>query len=173
MLTLSSGDSYSQTGFNTTGAVPSSTNPLGNPPLPGWTTSGGLNWIGYLVSKLNKSETLSYNFAYGGATTSASLVEPYEPTVLNFDNQTSEFSHYLASLPRPLPWEARNSLVGVWIGVNDVGNSYYKPNVPELYSEIMMKYFNLLQKIHDLGFKNFLILSVPRKFMKTSRMIPC
>lgn len=155
------GDSYSQTGFDINSTPPSASNPEGNPPMPGWTTSGGLNWIGNLISNLNTSLILSYNFAYGGATTSASLVEPYESTVLNFDNQTAEFLGSIASHPSSAPWTAGNTLVGVWIGVNDVGNMYYQSNEATLVGEIMAKYFSLLQQIYNTGARNFVLLSVP------------
>lgn len=42
-LVYLSGDSYSQTGFDVTSTKPNAANPLGNPALPGWTASGGLN----------------------------------------------------------------------------------------------------------------------------------
>lgn len=44
-----SGDSYSQTGFDVTMTLPSAAedNILGNPPFPGWTTSGGYNYARY------------------------------------------------------------------------------------------------------------------------------
>src|SRR3989337_2759760 len=71
------GDSYSQTGFDVTLSKPSAANPLGNPSYPGWTSSGGPNWIGYLVKDYNASSLYSYNFAYGGATVNASLVHPF------------------------------------------------------------------------------------------------
>jgi hypothetical protein len=45
-----SGDSYSSTGYDVTGKYPSESNPLGNPPYPGWTTSGGPNWVFALVT---------------------------------------------------------------------------------------------------------------------------
>ncbi|EAW11688.1 fungal cellulose binding domain protein [Aspergillus clavatus NRRL 1] len=117
------GDSYSQTGFDVSGTKPSESNPLGNPTLPGWTSSGGLNWIGALISKYNTSTVLSYNFAYGGATTNASIVKPYAPTVRSFIDQVAEFSSSIATKPSYAPWTAENSLVGVWMGVNDVGNT--------------------------------------------------
>jgi hypothetical protein len=34
-----SGDSYTQTGFNVSLTQPSLSNPMGNPPFPGWTSS--------------------------------------------------------------------------------------------------------------------------------------
>lgn len=169
---ISFGDSYSQTGFDINGSKPSSSNPLGNPPLPGWTASGGLNWVGFLVSQLNTSLTLSYNFASGGATTNASLVAPFAPTVLSFVDQVAQFSGSIgASRPRPAyetpPWNSENnSLVAVWIGVNDVGNTWWmsEAEMDALYGQIMDSYFGRLQVLYDAGARNFALLGAAREF---------
>lgn len=158
-----SGDSYSQTGFDINGTKPSASNPLGNPPLPGWTAAGGLNWVGMLVSQLQVSNLLSYNFAYGGATTDSNLVKPYDPSVKSFVDQVAQFSSSLASHPSYAPWTAANTLVGVWIGVNDVGNTYYLSNVNDVINSVIAKYFEQLQIIYNAGARNFVLLSVPRE----------
>jgi hypothetical protein len=112
-----SGDSYSQTGFDPTLSLPSSSNPLGNPTFPGYTTSGGPNWIGYYITQYNSSPVYSYNFASGGATTDAKLVTPFAPTVLSFVDQVNLYlkSSKTAGFTR---WNAANSIFAVWIGVN-------------------------------------------------------
>ena len=114
---MNSGDSYSQTGFDPTLSLASSSNPLGNPTFPGWTTSGGPNWIGYYISQFNSSPVYSYNFASGGATTDANLVTPFLPTVLSFVDQVNLYlkSAKTASFPK---LNAADSVFAVWIGVN-------------------------------------------------------
>jgi phospholipase/lecithinase/hemolysin len=156
------GDSYSQTGFDITGTKPSTSNPLGNPPLPGWTASGGLNWVGFLASQYNTSTLLVYNFAYGGATTNASIVEPYREDVLSFIDQVSLFSGSIASKPSYAPW-GDNALFGVWMGVNDVGNSWWKEDYEEILERVMDSYFGQLQVLYNAGARNFVLLTVPRK----------
>ncbi|OBZ69541.1 hypothetical protein A0H81_10141 [Grifola frondosa] len=74
---FSFGDSYTQTGFVTNDTLPALGNPLGNPPYPGYTAVGGTNWIDVDTVVYNKSLVLTYNYAYGGATINASLVQPY------------------------------------------------------------------------------------------------
>ncbi|KXX79372.1 putative endoglucanase type F [Madurella mycetomatis] len=155
------GDSYSQTGFDPSSTKPSAGNPLGNPPLPGWTASGGLNWVGFLASQFNTSTLLAYNFAYGGATTNATLVQPWQPTVLSFIDQVEQFSDSIASQPEYAPWTAQNSLFGVWMGVNDVGNSWWLAEYDELLERIMDSYFRQLQVMYDAGARRFVLLSVP------------
>ncbi len=123
---LDSGDSYTQTGFNISGDVPAPGNPLGNPTYPGWTAVGGVNWVDVETVKYNKSLVLTYNYAYGGATINASLVQPYEPTVLSLIDQVDLFFQQAAGKPAFAPWTSENALFSVWIGINDIGNSYYQ-----------------------------------------------
>lgn len=111
---ISFGDSYTATEFNITGQQPSSSDPIGNPPFPGWTSAGGANWIGNLVGTYNNSVLLNYNLAYGGATVNASLVPPYSPEVLSLIDQVAEFKQYLSPAPPSAPWTANNTLVAVW-----------------------------------------------------------
>ncbi|KAL2266804.1 hypothetical protein VTJ83DRAFT_6156 [Remersonia thermophila] len=154
------GDSYSQTGFDVSGTKPSLSNPLGNPAFPGWTASGGLNWVGFLASQYNTSTLLAYNFAYGGATTDSSIVEPYRPEVLSFIDQVAQFSGSIASKPAYAPW-GDNALFGVWMGVNDVGNSWWKEDYDQILERIMDSYFSQLQVLYDAGARNFVLLTVP------------
>ncbi|KAI9155446.1 Acetylesterase [Paramyrothecium foliicola] len=155
------GDSYSQTGFDINGQKPSAANPIGNPPLPGWTASGGLDWPGYLVTEFNSSLTLSYNFAYGGATVDANLVAPYAPTVLSLIDQVKIFSDNLASKPSYAPWTEKNTVAGVWMGVNDVGNSFWLDNQPTRQGAILDAYFKQIKIIYDAGVRQFVLLTVP------------
>ncbi|KAK3372643.1 hypothetical protein B0H63DRAFT_401399 [Podospora didyma] len=144
--------------------TPSPGNPLGNPALPGWTASGGLNWVGFLTSLRNTSTLLTYNFAAGGATTNATLVTPWKPEVLSLIDQVAQFSGSIASQPRPAyaPWTANNTLVGIWMGVNDVGNSWWKENyTTEIVPQIMDTYFGQLQVVYNAGARNFVLLGVP------------
>ncbi|KAL3455644.1 hypothetical protein BJX64DRAFT_294823, partial [Aspergillus heterothallicus] len=108
---ISFGDSYTSTSFNITSTKPSASNPLGNPPWPGWTSAGGANWISDLVATYNNSLLLSYNLAYGGATVDASLVAPYTPEVYSLVDQVAEFTEYLAAPPPAYAnWNANNAL---------------------------------------------------------------
>ncbi|CAG9946572.1 unnamed protein product [Clonostachys rosea f. rosea IK726] len=155
------GDSYSQTGFDITGTKPNPSNPLGNPDLPGWTTTGGLNWLGFLVTNYNASLVYSYNLADGGATTDAELIAPWSPTVLSFIDQTTKFSNNLASKPSYAPWTSDNTLVGVWMGVNDVGNAFYLNGWEALITKVLGRYFEQLQIMYNAGVRKFVLLGVP------------
>lgn len=158
-LTQNSGDSYSQTGFDLAGTKPALGNQMGNPPYPGWTTSGGPNWVGDLVQP--NSQLLAYNLASGGATTDAALVTPFASTVLSFVDQVTKFTTNLAPPPAYAPWTAADSLFAIWIGVNDVGNAWYRAEWPTLSQQIVDRYFTQVQALYNAGGRKFVFLSVP------------
>jgi len=159
---FSFGDSYTQTGFTTTGATPNAANPIGNPPYPGWTATGGENWVGYVTTAYNKSQILTYNYAYGGATIDANLVQPYQPTVLSLTDQVNQFLTTVASKPASTPWTSDNALFSIWIGINDIGNSFYLAGDRNAFSDTLLNAeFALVQKLYDAGARNFLFVNVP------------
>ncbi|KAI3609031.1 carbohydrate esterase family 16 protein, partial [Moniliophthora roreri] len=112
---------------------------------PGWTATGGENWIDFDTTKFNKSLILTYNFAYGGATIDANLVKPYEPTVRSLTDQVNIFLDSIGKKPANAPWTSKNALFSIWIGINDIGNSYYLSG----------------DRGADAGARNLLFLNVP------------
>ncbi|KAF2796946.1 carbohydrate esterase family 16 protein [Melanomma pulvis-pyrius CBS 109.77] len=155
------GDSYTQTGFDVKGAQPSPANPMGNPPYPGWTSSNGPNWVDFLTYNYNASYLQTYNLAYGGATVDSALVTPYAPTVLSLKNQVQDL--YLPTYgpaSRSVPWTSSSSLFAFFIGINDVGNSWWLNN-GTLSDLIFAEYESLLTQVYATGARNFLFLSVP------------
>ena len=122
-----------------------------------------------MVTQLNTSLLLSYNLAYGGATVDSALVPPIFWTVHSMRDQVSEFSENLAAKPSYAPWTTENTLVGVWMGVNDVGNSYPRQDAFSIYRKVMATYFELLQVLYDAGVRKFALLLVPRKPSASSR----
>ncbi|KAF2036682.1 hypothetical protein EK21DRAFT_95917 [Setomelanomma holmii] len=155
------GDSYTQTGFDPKSTQPSAANPFGNPTYPGYTSSNGPNWVGFLTYTYNQSKILTYNLAYGGATVDSALVTPYEPTVISMKNQIqTQYLPIYGSHPSTAPWTASSSLFAFFIGINDVGNSWSLNNAT-LYDTIFSEYAGLLDQIYATGARNFLFLSVP------------
>ncbi|CDO77590.1 Carbohydrate Esterase Family 16 protein [Trametes cinnabarina] len=145
---FSFGDSYTQTDFDPNGVIPQPGNPLGNPPYPGYTAVGGVNWIDLDTVVYNNSLVLTYNYAYGGATINASLVAPYEPTVLSLIDQVNEFLSTVADKPATAPWTSENALFSVWIGINDIGNSYYLGGDRDAFSDTLLdSYFGQVQEL--------------------------
>jgi phospholipase/lecithinase/hemolysin len=84
--------------------------------------------------------------------------------VLSLIDQVAQFSASIASKPAYAPWTAQNALFGVWIGVNDVGNTWWKDDYEVLVGQIMDSYFGRLQVLYDAGARNFVLLGVPREF---------
>lgn len=161
---FSFGDSYTQTGFNLTNGspLPSVGNPMGNPPWPGWTASNGPNWIGYLTTTYNASTLLTYNMAYGGATIDSTLVKPWRDDVLSLKNQIEDlFLAHLGSHPSTTPWRSNNSIFTIFIGINDIGNSYWKGDFDNFHNQLMDVYFGLVDKLYATGARNFLFINVP------------
>jgi len=160
------GDSYTTVSFNATLAQPSAANPIGNPPYPGWTASNGPNWADFITAKYNESLVLTYNLAYGGATVDSTLVAPYLPTVLSVEQQVDdEFVpiYGTASYNGVAPWTSTDSLFGIFIGINDVGNTYGKgpAGTAAINSKIFAEYQGLMETLYYAGARNFLFLNVP------------
>ncbi|KAI0869595.1 hypothetical protein GGS24DRAFT_478302 [Hypoxylon argillaceum] len=158
------GDSYTQTGFDYTLAQPSTANPFGNPTYPGYTSSNGPNWVGYLTYKYNASSLLTYNLAYGGATVDSALVTPYLPTVKSLKDQVqSEFIPGYTGSSAKAQWTGSNSVFAVWIGINDIGNSYYNGvNATDaLNAKIFAVISTLTDQIYAAGGRNYVFINVP------------
>lgn len=83
--------------------------------------------------------------------------------MLSFIDQVKQFSDSIAAKPDYAPWTGGNSLFGVWMGVNDVGNTWWKEDYGELLERIMDSYFGRLQVLYDAGARNFVLLGVPRE----------
>ncbi|KAI1174384.1 hypothetical protein F4777DRAFT_580070 [Nemania sp. FL0916] len=158
------GDSYTQTGFNYTQTQPSAANPFGNPTYPGWTSSNGPNWVSYLTFKYNASALLTYNMAYGGATVDSALVKPYTPTVLSVKDQVqTEFIPGYTGSASKVKWTGAESLFAVWIGINDIGNTYYNgANATDaLNTQIFSVLSGLIDQIYTAGGRNYVLINVP------------
>ncbi|KAK7975893.1 hypothetical protein PG989_014356 [Apiospora arundinis] len=138
--------------------------PSGNPTYPGWTSSNGPNWVDYLTVKYNASLLQTYNLAVGGATVDSALVKPYLPTVLSVKQQVLDvFMPTYASPSSGLPqWTGSDTLFAFWIGINDVGNSYWQDDTAELNRKIFAVYADVVRTLYaDAGARNFLFLNVP------------
>ncbi|KAG8895650.1 hypothetical protein FRC00_007167 [Tulasnella sp. 408] len=97
-----------------------------------------------MIVQFNESHLYAYNFAYGGATIDATIVEPYTSTVLSMTDQMNQFLANLSPPPSYAPWTSTDSIFSFFIGIND-----------------MDAYFALVQKAYDAGARNFLFVNVP------------
>ncbi|KAK7032147.1 hypothetical protein VNI00_013321 [Paramarasmius palmivorus] len=176
---FSFGDSYTSTSFDINGAKPAPGNPLGNPAYPGGTTTGGENWIDYNTARLNKSLTLTYNFAVSGAVIDNNIVSPIFPGLKSMTDQVNQFLSALGNKPASAPWTSDNALFSVWIGINDIGSTYSQGGDRGAFSDrLLTAEFAALQKLvgyltilniplltlgvqYDVGARNFLFINVP------------
>lgn len=75
----------------------------------------------------------------------------------------SEFTTYYASKPPSVPWTSMNTLFAVWLGVNDVGNSWWLTGEDTTIGLILDDFFEQCQIMYDAGGRYFLFLTVPRE----------
>ncbi|KAI5842354.1 hypothetical protein BZA05DRAFT_462066 [Tricharina praecox] len=146
------GDSFTRIGYVPgSSPAPSSSNPLGVP-APGRPSSNGPNWLAYLTRTYNAQHTvLTHDLAAGGATVSRNLVAgPATAKMLN--EQLAEW------LPLVKGWTGNETLVAVWIGINDVRLGWQSDVQVE---SVVGEYFVQLQRMYASGARNFLLLDVP------------
>lgn len=86
--------------------------------------------------------------------------------MLSFIDQVAQFTKSIASRPAYMnpPWTGENALFGVWMGVNDVGNSWWLEDYETLLGKIMDSYFGQLAVLYEKGARKFALLTVPRMF---------
>ncbi|KAK3998107.1 SGNH hydrolase-type esterase domain-containing protein [Cladorrhinum sp. PSN332] len=153
------GDSYTATGFSSTGSLPSSSgNPIGNPALPGSTFSGGASWPVYLVTTLNTSSTLLYNFAVGGATVDTALVEPPGQGIPSFVEQVTQWDTRIRN--RAPGWNGENTLAGAFFGINDILQKYWKGQDAPL-TAMAERFIGQFERLYIGGVRTFFVITVP------------
>lgn len=79
------------------------------------------------------------------------------------DQVESEFiPGYTGSSPKAT-WTGDDSIFAIWIGINDIGNSYW--NGPDQTEALNTKIFNvtsgLVDKIYNAGGRNYVFINVP------------
>ncbi|KAK9772083.1 hypothetical protein AB5N19_11705 [Seiridium cardinale] len=156
------GDSYTADHFDASGAQPNASNPIGNPAYPGSTTSGGPNWVGYLVAEYNNSLALAYDFAIAGATVDSTIVPPYQSAVKSFVQQAALFDQYYGSgSSHEGVWASEDSLFTSWFGINDILRGYSPANWSTVAPQIIEQYFDQVQQVYDAGARSFVVFMVP------------
>ncbi|KAJ7240646.1 hypothetical protein B0H12DRAFT_52251 [Mycena haematopus] len=156
---FSFGDSYTTTGFTWNSTLPSIGNPLGNPAFPGVTGGGGENYVGFDTVTYNKSLILSYDYGVGGAVIDPTLVAPL---TLALPDEITQFLEGAAKKPKTSPWTSEDALFSVWIGINDLGNTFYLNGSRSAFSDLLLeRYFAQVQKLVDAGGRKFLFINVP------------
>jgi len=186
LLTDSSGDSYTRGGmklnytYTLTGPGmyemdridrvkgklpgPSAKNPIGNPKMPGKTSSGGMNWAMYMATEFNSTLTLLYNFARSGSTVDAEIIPPRIEKRFSFANQIVHFNDTIGHRPDYASWTAENTVATIWFGINDIALSYKLRNIEKKYDNAVWRIFDLTDMLYEMGIRQFVFIEVPRKY---------
>ena len=112
----------------------------------------------FITTTWNSSYVETYNIAKGGATVDSDLVAPYLPFVLSMKQQVED--EYILNYGSSSRWSSDNTLFAIWIGINDVGNSFACRD-KSLNPAIFAVYSNLVDQLYVSGARNFLFLNVP------------
>ncbi|KAL6720471.1 hypothetical protein ACLMJK_002394 [Lecanora helva] len=153
-----SGDSWSDTGFNITGPLPSPNNPLGNTVFPPLNASSGAVWPVYLATQYNSSAVLTYTLAISSSVVDKTI-DPQRPDLITQVQQ--EFLPTWGKRGNST-WQSGNTLFIVFIGINDVGITV-ESNLSRstTFDHQLSVYSNLVDQIYETGARNFLFMNVP------------
>jgi phospholipase/lecithinase/hemolysin len=92
------------------------------------------------------------------------LVKPYDPSVKSLKDQVeSEFIPGYTGSSAKAKWSGDDTVFAVWIGINDIGNSYWngKNATDTLNAKIFNVISGLVDKIYTAGGRNFVFINVP------------
>ena len=148
-MTIISGDSYTDTGFDLKGIQPQPNSPLGNPAFSEIKqyAANQVKWPAYLSTKYNDSLIETYCLAHGGATVDGDIL----PHGSDFVSQLhKEFlPNYGNNETRG--WASSNSLFAAFFGINDILVSSEDPVIKDdraaVYDRIFVTYSTLLDQV--------------------------
>ncbi|KAL4928914.1 SGNH/GDSL hydrolase family protein [Aspergillus undulatus] len=140
------------------------------------TAADGINWVGYLTTTYNDTLVLNYNPAVYGATIDNDIVanipedlvyqveEVFEPNYCGSGSGPNSRNTRTETKTRTRTgqeWNPDSTLFSLWIGINDI---YFLSLRPDPYQDMhcaIVRYFELINKLHTCGARNFLIFNVP------------
>jgi hypothetical protein len=180
LTTSSSGDSYTDSGFNINSAAPTLSQALGFPPLDPWpnclnqtllgeipmTSSNGPVWPEFLAAKYNATLTLAYDFARSGGTIKQSLVEQIKEVY------TPKYSSLYTTGPAEgVRWMSESSIFAIFMGINDLhqccANMFgsmdpkYQTFEECIHPRFELYFNDLVAHLYDTGARNFLFINLP------------
>ena len=85
------------------------------------TFSAGPVYVEWLVITVNNTEVFAYDFAYGGATISNSIVKAGSDQIATFEEQVNEYfiPKFSSGDGGLVPWNGDNSIFTVFFGINE------------------------------------------------------
>lgn len=157
------GDSYTATGFNINNTKPAVSNPLGNPVYPGSTSTGAgqPNWVDIMTTN-SPLNTLTYDFAVGGASVNNSLIQGAHADTPAFLNQSATWLNNIKAKPSYCPWTAANSVHVIWFGRNDVfWQVSQNASMTTRLDAVMTSYMNIVNSLWMAGARQFVVIGMP------------
>lgn len=142
---------------------PRAENPIGNPELPGITSSGGKNWAMYMATEFNTTLTLAYIFAWSASVVDAEVIPPRRPTTFTFAHQIAHFNDTIGHRPDHAAWTAENAVVTIWFGINDLSIALGKQGQDEKLRASIRRMFELTKILYEMGLRNFIFIEIPRR----------
>ncbi|CAL5869632.1 uncharacterized protein PFLUO_LOCUS3862 [Penicillium psychrofluorescens] len=134
------------------------------------TAEGGPNWIEHLTgcglregfTSPSRCERELWDFAFAGADISTNTPRHHNFTV-SLEEQVTQYTEY-GHKPLSDRLSTHETLVAIWIGINDVGDSAHYTTVdyfPTFYNALMTTLFDSVDKLYGLGFRSYLFFNLP------------
>ncbi|KAG4104497.1 hypothetical protein H8356DRAFT_1639598 [Neocallimastix lanati (nom. inval.)] len=114
------------------------------------------NWPLFLVKKRIMN---MWNFACSGAVVDNDII--HSNNALPMTEQYKAFILHMGKGGKHSNWRSDQSLIGIWFGINDIMNRADNDIDYDDDQSIIKSMFKIINKIYDLGARNFLILDVP------------
>ncbi|RAR04100.1 carbohydrate esterase family 16 protein [Stemphylium lycopersici] len=139
------------------------------------TAEGGTNWVEFLTDcgvedglhDPQECDIQLWDFAYAGANTieEAGFTPLHHNHTVSLDRQVEQFVCYGNPALETIHLSKKDALVAVWIGINDINdlvstqgkNATFAP----AYEKVQKNVFENVEKVYDLGYKNFLFMNLP------------
>jgi phospholipase/lecithinase/hemolysin len=139
------------------------------------TAEGGPNWVEFLTNcgvknglhDPRKCDKQLWDFAFAGADVidDNSFTPLHHNYTVSFLRQIEQFVSYGNPALESIHLSKKNALVAVWIGINDINdlssirgrNATFAP----LYKQDQDYVFAAVEKVYNLGYKNFLFMNLP------------
>jgi hypothetical protein len=131
-----------------------------------------MTWAGHIATEHNTSLTLVYNFAISGSTVDNEIIQAYAPDIPSMTDQMTTWLANLKEHPGYAPWTSENTLFFIWVGINDVGNSFSQPGIQGTLTKDLDRLLEHIETLWDSGARNFALLNVPRMSTPLQRQGP-
>ncbi|KAF2764521.1 lysophospholipase A [Teratosphaeria nubilosa] len=136
------------------------------------TAEGGPNWVEFLtgcglepgLTDPQSCDKQLWDFAFAGADVSVRPETPlHHNYTVSFVQQVEQFVAYgNPVLEEYVFLDKSRTLVGIWIGINDIGDSStYSLDFPAFYKNVTATLFDSVREIYRLGYRKFLFMQLP------------